>query len=53
MKIAIAVEPTICHLCGQEILILNGIAADADVDPNRAFEDLIEHDCEGEDVEES
>lgn len=48
----IAVEPTICHLCGQEIIIKNGIAADADCDPCREFEDLIEHECsESEDVE--
>lgn len=49
----IVVEPTTCHLCGQAIIIVDGVSADADVDPCRDFEDLIEHECDGsEDVEE-
>jgi len=48
----IAIEPITCHLCGQAIIVKDGIAADADRDPYREFEDLIEHECSGsEDVE--
>lgn len=41
----IAVEPTICHLCGMSIVIRDDITADADSNPYTPFEDLIEHEC--------
>lgn len=50
--IAFSIEPTHCHLCGLPIVIWDGITADADQDPHRPFEDLIEHECTGsEDIE--